>query len=452
MKIIICGAGKIGSTLTKHLSAEGYELIVVDTEPATLEGIIEKYDVMVVSGNCCIMSTLENAGVRDADIIVACTRSDEVNLLCCMTARTMNPGIYTVGRIRNPEYFAQLSEMGPNFALSMSINPERQAAREINRLLEYPGFLQREAFIKNRVEIVEFLIGHDSKLKGVALKDMDSIIKCKVLICTVVRDNEAITPDGDFVLMENDKIFVTAQTSELATLLKNLNIISKKTSRVLLAGGGKISFYLAKLLIKAGIYVKIIEIDEARCLELASRLPEADIIRGDATNSDVLDAESLSDYDAVVALTNMDEMNIIISVYAKERGLMNVITKVGRIGSIGIIERLSTGSAVCPQELCGNIIVTFARGVQNQSGAAITVHSIASGMEEASEFRVTSQVKHLGEPLKNIKIKKGVLIVGISHGIETEIPDGDSVLHENDTIVVVTNGTRKILQLNDIFE
>ena len=452
MKIIIAGGGKIGSTLTRHLSNEGYELTVMDIDRDVLERIIENYDVMSINGNCATMSALEAAGVKDSDMIVACTRSDEINLLCCMTARTMNPKIHTIGRIRNPEYFDQVHKLGSHFDLNMSINPERQAASEINRLLEYPGFLRRESFMKNRVEIVELLIDDESKLNGVCLKDLDSIVKTKVLICNVVRDGESIIPDGDFVIEKDDRVFVTAPTSSLTTLLKNLGIISKKISRVMIAGGGTISFYLAKQLIRSGIYVKIIEINEKRCLELADKLPEADIICGDCTSTDVLDQELISDYDAFVACSGMDEMNIVVSIYAKDVGVPKVITKVARPGSTDIVDRLSTGSAVCPQELCGNVLVTYAGAVRNKSGAAVSVHYIARGMATAMEFHVTDTTRNKGVPLKDVKIKKGVLVVGISHGYRVQIPDGDSVFDEGDLIVIVTNGEKKILQLNDIFD
>lgn len=452
MKVIVAGDGKIGSTLTRHLAGEGYEITVIDLNEDVLEQTIEKYDVMSVNGNCATMSTLRAAGAETADIIVACTKADEVNLLCCITAHTINPKIHTIARIRNPEYYEQIYEMREKFSLSMSINPERQTAIEINRLLEYPGFLQRESFVKNRVEIVELRIDAKSKLKDVMLKDLDSVIKCQVLVCVVVRDGEAIMPDGNFELKEGDHLYVTAPLSELTTLLQNIGLISKKISRVLLAGGGRISFYLSRLLIASGIYVKIIESDRERCLELAKLLPEADIIHGDSTNTDILESEHASEFDAIVALTGLDEMNIIISVYAADFGIKQIVTKVARVASMAIVDRLSIGSVICPQELCGNIVVSYARSVENQTGAAVTVHSIAAGMAEALEFNVTADTKYLGVPLKDIRTRKNVLIVCISHGIQTEIPNGNSTFNEHDTVVIVTGSDTKILQLNDIFE
>ena len=452
MKIIIAGGGKIGSTLTRHLSNEGYELTVMDIDRDVLERIIENYDVMSINGNCATMSALEAAGVKDSDMIVACTRSDEINLLCCMTARTMNRRIHTVGRIRNPEYFDQVHKLGSHFEINMSINPERQAASEICRLLEYPAFLRREAFMKSRVEIVELLIDEESKLNGACLKDLDSIVKTKVLVCNVVRNDESIIPDGEFIIQEGDRVFVTAPASGLATLLKSLGFISKRVKRVMIAGGGTISYYLAKQLIRLGVYVKIIEIKEQRCLELADKLPEAEIICGDCTSTDVLDQELLSEYDAFVACSGMDEMNIVTSIYAKDIGVPKIITKVARPGSTDIVDRLSIGSAVCPQELCGNVLVTYAGAVRNKSGAAVSVHYIARGMATAMEFYVNETTRFKGIPLKDIKIKKGVLVVSISHGYKVQISDGDSVFDDGDSIVIVTNGDTKILQLNDIFD
>ena len=451
MRIIIGGSGKIGSSLARVLSAEGHDLTLIDINQAALNQTQEKYDVMTVNGNCAMMSTLKNAGIMTADVLMAVTRLDEVNLLCCMTAHAMNPSVKTVARIRDPEYYDQIYEMRDSFALSLTFNPEFQTAREIARLLEYPGFLQRDSFVRDRAEIVEILIRKGSPLDGTKLIDLSGIVKCRVLVCAVLRDGKAYMPDGNFTLAMGDRIFVTASTKELTTLLKNLGILTRKVSRVLLAGGGRVSFYLAKQLIRAGISVQILEKDLARCEELAELLPEADIVQGDATSPGVLEQEGAQECDALVSLTGMDEMNIIISLYGHDLGLTQVITKVGRTESLGIVDRLSIGSALCPQDLVANIIIRYVRSVKNLTGAATAVHTIANGMAEAQEFIVDETTMNRGRMLKDISLRKNVLIVCISHHEEVEIPNGNSVFHTGDSIVVVTDTDRTVEQLNDIF-
>ena len=259
MKIIIAGDGKMGAILTRQLSAEGDDLTLIDSDPKVLESSEVRYDVMVVQGNCASMETLKAAGVEEANLLIAMTGQDEVNLLCCMTAHGLNSDIHTIARVRNPEYAVQIYEMREMFALSMTVNPERQAAAEIERLLKYPGFLKRDTFVKGRVEIVELRVDSKSKLCNVALNDLAPIVECQILVCAVLRDGKAVAPDGNFVLREGDRIFVTASTDILAILLKNLGVITHKVKRVILCGGGRVSYYLAKLLEKSGMGVQIIE-------------------------------------------------------------------------------------------------------------------------------------------------------------------------------------------------
>ncbi len=253
MKIIIAGDGKVGSLLARQLSAEGYELTVIDSNQKVLNTTVERYDVMAVHGNCAAMPVLLQAGVKDADLLIAATSTDEVNLLCCLTAHGINPKLHTIGRIRNPDYTEQIYAMGHFYSLSMAVNPEKQAAVEVERLLKYPGFLKRDTFAKGRVEIVELKIDSKSKLCDLSLSILNQIVKCQVLVCAVLRDGMAIMPDGNFILREKDHIFVTASTQNLTVLLKNLGIITKKVRRVVLCGGGRLSTYLAKQLCKSGI-------------------------------------------------------------------------------------------------------------------------------------------------------------------------------------------------------
>lgn len=452
MKIIIAGDGKMGAALTRKLSAEGDDLTIIDSNPEVLENSEERYDVMVVHGNCASMDILLKAGVKEADLLIAMAGADEVNLLCCMTAHGLNKDIHTIARVCNPEYTDQTYEMRDIFALSMAVNPERQAAMEIERLLKYPGFLKRDTFTKGRVEIVELRIDGRSKLCNVALNDMYGIVKCKILVCAVLREGKAVAPGGNFILREGDRIFVTASTNVLAVLLKNLGVITHKVKRVMLCGGGRVSYYLAKRLENSGIRVQIIEKNPERCSQLAVMLPSANIIHGDASNQFLLDQEGISGCDAMAVLTGLDELNMILSLYGMSCGVSQVITKLGHLDNANILGNLSLGSLISPKELCCNTIVQYVRAMKNQTGAALTVHSIADGQAEAMEFLADDTTKHCGVPLKNLKLKKGVLVVCIADGAKMEIPNGDSSFYSGNTVYVVTNREKGIHQLNDIFE
>jgi len=336
--------------------------------------------------------------------------------------------------------------------LSMVINPENQAAVEIDRLLKYPGFLRRDTFAKGRTEIVELRVDRSSKLCNVKLMDLRSIVKCQVLVCAVLREGSAIAPKGDFVLREGDRIFVTALSQNLTTLLKNLGILTRRVRSVIVCGGGRISYYLAKRLKKSGISTQIIESSYERCVELCELLPDSDIIHGDISEQDLLDNEGLAETDALVTLTGLDELNMIVSLYGTSRGVPQVITKLGHTGNRSVIDSLSLGSVVCPRELVCNNIVRYVRAMENQTGAAVSVHTIADGQAEAMEFLVDEYTKHSGQPLKEIRLKRNILLVSISHGAVTEIANGDSVFRKGDTVVVVnTNSQETIRQLNDIF-
>ena len=451
MNIIIAGNGKVGKTLARRLSEEGYNLTLIDSDPQVLAEICEECDVLGVQGNCASMPVLQQAGVADADLLIAATNQDEVNLLCCTTAHGLNSKLHTIARIRNPEYSQQIYAMRDVFALSLSVNPEKQAAREIENLLRLPGFLQRDTFAKGRTAIVELRVDKDSKLRNALLNNLNTIVKCKVLVCAVLRDGEAITPGGNFVLREGDRIFVTAPTVNLSTLLKNLNIVTRKVRKVLLCGGGRVSLYLAELLCKDGIAVSILEDDYDRCVQLATALPEATVIHADATDKSSLEEQGLAGCDALVSLTGVDELNMIISLYANTRGVPHVITKLGHTENRTISNSLSLGSVISPRELCCDTIVRYVRAMSNHSGTAESVHTIADGQVEAVEFRVDQHTQYQSVPLKEIRLREGVLLVSITHGSTTEIPGGNSIFLEGDTIVAVTSRRGSLRQINDIF-
>lgn len=454
MKIIIAGDGKVGLALTRLLSQEGHDLVVIDSNREVLERDMQQYDVMAVEGNCAAMATLREAKVTQTDLLIAATSADEINLLCCLTARKLNPSLHTIARVRSPEYIEQLYTMRAEFGLSLIINPEREAAKEIFRLLQLPGFLKRETFAKGRVEIVELRILERSLLENVILNHLPHVLGANwVLVCAVIRDGRAFIPTGDTMLRRGDHIYVTAPVTVLSDLLKLLGVTQKKIRHTMLIGGGRVSFYLAQNLLAAGVRVKIIEQNADRCLQLAHSLPEASIIQADGSSPSVLEAEGLTETDALVTLTGLDEQNVITSMYGSSQGVSHIVTKVNRMETTGMLESLPVGSVVSPKELCSANIVQYVRAMQNQTGAAVTLHRIADGRVEALEFVVNKQSRYIGEPLRNLhsRLKRNVLISCITHRGKMILPDGSSSYQLGDTVIVVTNREQPILQFNDIF-
>ena len=451
MNIIIAGGGKVGQTLARQLSAEGHDLTLIDRNNQVLEKTVDRYDAMVVSGNCASKEVLLSAGIQDADLLIAVTALDEVNLLCCMTAHGLNKNLHTIARIRTPEYADQIMTMRDVFPLSMTVNPELQTALDIERLLKFPGFLRRESFANDQTQIVELRIDSSSKLCNLSLSELGTVVKCRVLVCAVLRAGTAVAPTGNFVLKEGDRIFVTAPTANLAILLKSLGIGTKKVHNVLLCGGGRVSFYLAKVLEDDKMHVRLLEQDPARCTELASALPQTTVIMGDCSSQATLDSQGLEDMDAVVTLTGLDETNMVVSLYAGSRGVGQIITKLSRTENSKLADTMALGSTISPKELCSNSIVRYVRAMQNQTGAAVSVHTIADGQAEAVEFLVNETTKNCGKALKEIKLKPNVLIAGISHGADSQVPNGNSVFLPGDTVIVVTSGQGILHTINDIF-
>ncbi len=451
MKILIAGCGKVGKTLIEQLATEGYDLTVIDIDPKKTASMVDRFDIMVMMGNCGSVNILRQAGVEHADLLIAVTGSDELNLLCCATAHGINPKLHTIARIRNPEYAEQAYSMSHIFGVSMTFNPEKQAATEIERLIKYPGFLKRELFAKGRVEIVELRVDADSKLKDVSLFELNTIVKCKVLVCAVLRDGSALIPRGNFTLKEGDRVFVTAPTNTLALLLKNLGIVTHKNRRVILAGGGTVSYYLAEALADEHVRVTLIERDAGKCKRLAERLPKVNVLEGDASNRRLMESEGLATADCLVALTSLDELNVIISMYGNSCNVPQIITKLERVDDARIIDKLPIGSVICPRKLCCNNILRYVRALQNQAGAAVTVHAIADGQAEALEFIVDEKTLYRGTPLKEIRLKENILIACITHHGKIEIPNGNSVFDLGDRLVVVESRDDVLLQLNDIF-
>ncbi|MBD5092898.1 MAG: Trk system potassium transporter TrkA [Subdoligranulum sp.] len=451
MNIIIVGDGKVGVALTEQLSQEGHDITVIDSNPKVLEQSMESYDVMVVQGNCASISVLKDAGVEAADLLIAATSRDEINLLTCIVARKLGAK-HTIARVRNPEYNEQILLMREELGLSMTVNPEFAAAREIHHLLQFPSFLKRDSFARGRVEIVEIHVDETSKLMGIPLKRLEEIARVRVLVCVVERKGAVHIPDGNFTLQAGDNIYVTAESRDLAKLIKNLGIVKQKVRDVMIVGGSRVAYYLAQRCLAAGIGVKIIEHKHDRCIELAGLLPDAVIIEADGTRQDILSAEGMASTDAIITLTNIDEENIVIAMYASHLGVPKVITKVNRTEYVHTFKRMGIDTFISPKALCCTDIVRYVRAMQNTTGGSvITLHRMVEGKAEALEFRASESTRHLGETLLDIHLKPEILIAGITHGGRTVIPRGSDRFAAGDNIVVVTTSGRPISDLNDIF-
>lgn len=451
MKVVIVGDGKVGYALTEELSREGHDVVVIDSKRDVLRHLTEKLDVMVVNGNGASMNVQKAADVGNSGLMIAATSSDEVNMLCCIVARKLGC-TNTIARVRNSEYTEQLLWLKEDLGLSMTINPEMAAAREVFRLLKFPSFLKRESFAKGRVEIVEIELEEGNALNGKKLREMYHVTKVRTLVCAVEREGHVYIPDGDFRLELGDKIHVTAPYRNLATLIKALDIGRRKVKSVLIIGGSRIAHYLSSMLIDSGIRVKIIENQAGRCVELAELLPKVEIIEGDGTAREMLIGSGIEQIDAVVTLTNIDEENLLVSMFANHMGVPKVVTKINRMEYIEVLRNAGIESIVSPKVLCATDIARYVRAMQNSGeSSAISVHRMVDGRVEALEFSVAKSTLHKGETLEKIALRPGILISCIIRGSSIIIPRGSDTIELGDTLIVVTNAERTVVDLNDIF-
>jgi len=436
--------------LAEQLSKEDHDIVVIDHNAKVLEEA-ESLDVMTLAGNGASLDIQREAGVSESDLLIATTPYDELNLLCCMLAKKLGCG-HTISRIRNYEYIQQVSFLKHELGLSMTINPDLAASREILRNIRFPSFLKRDSFAKGRVELVELILERGNVLIGQKLQQVSEIVKVKAIVCAVERGEEVIIPKGDFVFREGDRINVTAARGDLAALIKNLGMATQRIRNVLIIGGSRIAVYLAEELLSIGIKVKIVERKEERCLELSERLPDAVIINGDGSLPDLLISEGINETDAVITLTNIDEENLIVSMYADHIGVPKTITKINRTEYHTMFSDKGIGSVVCPRELTSNEIIRYVRAMQNKTGGSvITLHRIVDGKAEALEFSAVSDTKNLGIPLSKLPIKKNIIIACINRNDRIIFPRGGDTIEEGDTVIVVTSSEKAIFELGDIF-
>lgn len=452
MKIVIVGGGKVGSTLATQLAYEDHDVTLIDNNRRVVKLLSDSLDMLTIYGNGASLDLQRQADVGNSDLLVAVTPQDELNMICCMIARKLGCK-NAIARVRNPEYARQMYFIREELGLSMHVNPEWSAAREIFRLMQYPGFLKRDAFAKGRVEIVELDVPDNGVLDGVVLYELQKKLKVKVLVCAVQRGNDVIIPGGNFRLAAYDRIHVTAPSVELVALLDGVGLKKKRSRNVMLIGGSRITIYLTESLLKIGANVKIIEVDEKKCKVLAERLPGATIINADGTNQNILNSENLSKMDAIVPLINIDEENLIISMYAKHMGVAQVITKLNRTEYVDLFRDKGVDCIVTPKHLCAQEIVRYVRAMQNTDGSAvISMHHLLNGKVEAIELLVTEHTKNINVPLKDLNLKPNILLSCISHMDQIIIPGGNDMMKPGDTVIIVSLTGRVILDLNDIFQ
>lgn len=452
MKIIIVGCGKVGTTLAEHLYNEGHDVTIIDKHTEKLRTIADRIDVMGLEGNGASVSTQKEAGIANANLMIATTNSDELNMLCCLIAKKAG-NCQTIARIRDPEYYSEMRYIREELNLSMVINPEQAAAAEIARIIKFPSAIKIDTFARGRVELIKLIIPKDSVLDGMRLTEIDSKLRCKVLICVVERGEEVIIPHGDFALCAGDKISFIAPHSVALNFFKSAGVkVSNNIHSLMLIGGGKMSYYVAKRLADTNISVKIIERDFERCNQLSEALPKAIIINGDGTDQKLLEEEGLGEVDAVGNFTGIDEENILLSLYMGNKTKAKLITKINRITFEDVISDMNLGSVINPTAVTSDNIVRYVRAMNNSMGSNVeTLYKIAGGRAEALEFRVTRESAVMGKPLSALKLKDSVIIACITKAGKVITPNGQSVIETGDTVIVVSTQAG-LNDLEDILE
>lgn len=438
MKIIIIGCGKVGSALAEGLCGEQYDVVLVDTSAQKLQQASEDIDALTVVGNGSSIATLTEAGVEDADLLIAVTGSDELNLLCCLIAGKQGH-CQTVARVRNPVYNKEIGFIKERLGISMIINPELAAAMEIARLLRFPSAINIDTFAKGRVELLRFRQQPEFRMDGLSVSQLQERIKSQILITGVERGNEAFIPNGDFRLKDGDYLFIIASPQNAGAFFREIGVKNDRVRSCMIVGGGTIAFYLAKQLTDMKIRVSIIEQSYERCEMLADQLPDANIIHGDGTNKRLLLAEGLEEVESFVSLTNMDEENIMVTLYAKERSRAKLVTKVNRLSFDSLLEKLDLGSVISPKHITADYILQYARAMENTIGSNVeTLYHILDSKAEALEFMIREQSPVVNIPLKELSLKDNLLVSCIYRGGRVMIPWGNDCLLVGDTVIIVT--------------
>lgn len=449
MKIVIIGDGKVGYKLAKQLSSEKYDIILIDNNEEKLRKSIERMDVFCVAGEGGSVEVQQRADVPHADLVIACTSTDECNMLSCLIARRLGAR-HTIARVRNPIYYKQIDFLKKDLHLSMVVNPELIVAGDITRLLLFPDASKVETFVKGRVELVEFPI-HCRKLEGLSLSELYARFQVQVLVCAVESGETVLIPDGDYILKAGDKLHIAASHQNMEQFFKKIALRKEKIKNAMICGGGRVAYYLASQLCNLGMNVKIIERNRERCEELCELLPKATIINGDATEHDLLIEEGIEKTDAFIALTGMDEENIIMSLFASKQSVSKVIVKINEDRRAMMIDELGLDSIVSAKTATADAILGYVRARRNSQCSANveTMYQLLDGRVEALEFIIKSENAYTGVPLKDLNLKVNNIIACIARGRKIIIPNGDDSIQVGDSVVIITM-TKQIRDLDDI--
>lgn len=450
MKIIIVGCGKVGTSIATELNMEGHDIVVVDIDHNAVQNLSESLDIMGIEGNGATYDVLVDAGVETADLVIAAAARDEINLYTCLMSKAAGVK-HTIARVRNPEYTNDLYRIKDQLGLSMAINPERTAAIEISRLLRFSGALEIDSFSKGIVELIKVAIPENSAISNKKISQID-ILKGKVRICTVERDSEVYIPNGDFVIHGGDKITVAAKAETAAKFFRKINVSIGRSRDVILLGGGKVTYYLSKVLLRSGTNVKIIEKNSDRCNVLAEALPDAVIIHGDCMDQNLLLSEGIEHADGVAALMDYDEENILISLYVKGVSKAKVITKVNNTSFDGILGNLDFDCIIHPKSLTGEYIARYIRAMQNSLGSNVeTLYRLSEDRVEALEFRVKRNSKAAGIPIQELNLKDNLQIICINRRGKIILPQGIDTIMPDDMVIVITKH-KGLSDLDDILD
>ena len=446
MNVIIVGSGKVGEALAYQLNKEGNDVTIIDENADKVREIANKLDIMGVIGNGASREIQKDAGIENTDLLIAVTGTDEINLLACLVAKKSS-GCRTIARLKNPDYNSDAIYFKDELGLAMVINPEEAAAKEIARILKFPSATKVESFAKGRVELLTFKIAEGSRLIGMSIKDVAMKYKCNVTFCTIERDNDAYIANGNFVFEEKDAVSFIASSKDALDFFAKINSRIQPINDVLIVGGGELTHYLCSLLDKSGISVKVIDKDAERCNDLATEFEKATIINGDPADEDTLREEGVAKASAFIALTGIDEENILLSLFAKKAGSRKVITRINRIEYDDIINHLDLDSIVYPKNITADMIISYVRALNNTRGSNIeTLYKIVKGKAEAAEFTIGEGSPVAGKPLAELDFKPNVLIASIQRDKTSIIPRGQAVIEAGDSVVVVTKG----ITLSDI--
>ncbi|WP_405354176.1 Trk system potassium transporter TrkA [Ruminococcus sp.] len=450
MRIVIVGCGKVGTSIASQLNAEGHDIVVVDIDRNAVQNLSNSLDVMGIEGNGASYEVLAEAGAEKADLVIAAAALDEVNLYTCLMAKAAGT-THTIARVRNPQYSADIHRIKDTLGLSMSINPELTAAKEMSRLLRFSGALEIDTFSRGSVELIKVALPENSAIANKKISQID-ILKGKVRICLVERGDEVFIPNGDFVLLGGDRISVASKADVAAKFFKRISVAIGRSRDVILLGGGKISFYLAKNLIDSGANVKIIEKNPNRCWELTNILPEAVVIQGDCMDQDLLLSEGIEHADGVAALMDYDEENILISLYIQSVSKAKVITKVNNTSFDSILHGLKIKTIIHPKNLTGEYIASYIRAMQNSLGSNVeTLYKLNDDAVEALEFRVRSTSRVTGIPLQELNLKDNLQVISINRHGKIILPQGSDKILCDDTVVVITKH-KGLSDLDDILK